>query len=205
MSSVGSIGIASAPSIARPLAVARARWAGSRPAPRPSPARRRRAARARTASSRSSVRLDPARAVTPTGGGERDRPGDQHDVGAPLPRRLGEPVAHLAAGAIGDHPHRIDATRGSGPAVTTTRRPASRPSAAQQARGVRAGSSPARSSGPAAPTAPPPGRRSRDRRSRRPARRSALEVRLGLRVGEHLVVHGGREEHRARSRPAAAW
>ena len=139
-------------------------WAGSRPAPRPSPARRLRAAR-RAPPPRDRWCSRPVTQRDTDRGAQRDRSRDQHDVGAALPGGLGHPVTHLAAGAVGDHPHRIDGLAG---------RPRGHHDAAAAELPCRAaggrrgpGSSPARSFGPGAPRGPRRARRSPGRRWRR--------------------------------------
>ena len=43
---------------------------------------------------------------------QRDRTRDEHHLGSTLPRGLGHPVSHLAAGAVGDDANRVDGLTG---------------------------------------------------------------------------------------------
>ncbi len=133
---------------------------------------------------------------------EHDRAGNELHVGTALPRRLGEPVSHLAARAIGDDAHRIDRlARG-------TRRhhhplPGQPAVAPQQSRGMRRNG---------VRLTHPPGTARRPFRQRpdvgtddgNPAPLEQRQVHLRLWMGEHLVVHGRSEQHRRRGREQQA-
>ena len=192
MSAVGSIGIASAPSLRarlRSLGSLGRKSAGAAAMTSTSAA----GSSSRTASSSCFV-VSTSRRRTPIGAGERHRARDEDHVRPALPGHLRQPVAHLPARAVGDHAHRIDAL---------ARRPrrhhhaaAAQPArgAADDARGVRQDR--LRLAHAAGPLRWPLGERAglgADQPDAAGAQ--ALEVGPRLRVRVHLVVHGRREEH----------